>query len=77
MKGYVTCPECACRFPIVIPGDPKRKAEVICLKCAHRWHYEGSLKSRVHCPKCGSTKNNLNRKIFGKWNRKKLYGKTR
>ena len=76
MKGYVICPECGCRFSIAIPEKRKRTAEVVCLKCGHRWHYEGSLRSRIHCPKCGSTKNNLNRKIFGKWTLKKLSGKT-
>jgi Primosomal protein N'' (replication factor Y) - superfamily II helicase len=76
MKGYVTCPDCGCRFAVDIPSEPKKRADMICLKCGHRWQYEGSLKSRVHCPKCGSTKNELNRKTFGKWHLENLYVKT-
>jgi len=61
MKGYVTCPECDCRFPIKLPQKPTKTADVVCLKCGHRWQYEGSLRSRIHCPKCGSTRNKVNR----------------
>jgi len=76
MKGYVTCPDCGSRFPIRLPQKSTKTAEVVCLKCGHGWRYEGSLRSRIHCPKCGSTKNDVNRKIFGKWNLTNLRGKT-
>lgn len=72
MKGRAECPRCHHVFIVNFPGPKKFEADVVCLKCDHRWHYSGGLTSRVHCPQCRSTKNSLNRKYFGKWSPKVL-----
>jgi len=45
---------------------------VICLRCSYTWFYGGKLahrqprvKNRCRCPRCHSSQNNFNRKIFG------------
>ncbi|MEM3845099.1 MAG: hypothetical protein QXU98_05300 [Candidatus Parvarchaeota archaeon] len=41
---------------------------VKCLVCQYEWYYsKGIPKYRVRCPRCGSVRNDLNRKTFGKW----------
>lgn len=42
--------------------------EIRCSKCDYVWFYKkGIPKYRTHCPKCNSTKNNVNQELFGKW----------
>jgi ribosomal protein S14 len=50
----------------------KKKIERIhvrCLVCCYEWDYSRGFppKYRVKCPRCGSTRNDLNRKAFGIW----------
>ena len=44
---------------------------VKCLVCGYEWNYsKGIPKYRVRCPRCGSVRNELNRKTFGIWHPK-------
>jgi len=65
----VKCPNCgvSSTFTIKIPRPKLKMAQVTCLECGHQWTYKGTLTRRVECPRCGSTKNEVNRKVFGKW----------
>ncbi len=45
-----------------------KKIPVKCLVCGHEWYYSrGTPKYRIKCPRCGSVRNDLNRKMFGIW----------
>jgi len=69
----IECPKCGHKFDRkvrVIPPDLKQK-DVHCLKCGYKWHYIGFLKSRIRCPRCGSSKNEVNRKTFGRFRAEK------
>ena len=50
------------------------KTHVKCIRCGHEWDYtKGIPHYRIHCPDCGSTQNELNRKVFGKWCEEKIF----
>ena len=70
----VKCPSCGVKnsYVISVPFPRKYKAEVTCLKCGHEWTYEGILSRRIECPMCGSTRNDVNRRVFGKWKKERL-----
>lgn len=64
------CPQCEYQYKVRVNTDNLRQrytALVTCLNCKHQWNYRGVLTRRTECPKCGSTKNDLNRQQFGKW----------
>jgi len=42
--------------------------QVNCKKCKHKWLYtRGKPEYRIRCPKCHSSKNDLNSELFGVW----------
>ena len=63
----LTCPKCSHKYTrkIKIPEPQLKTRKVECLKCGKKWTYRGMLKSRIRCPKCHSSKNEVNRKEFG------------
>lgn len=63
------CPTCGTEFKkdLKIKNPEIKTVKVKCLKCDHSWTYHGNLKHRIRCPKCGSSRNEANRRIFGKW----------
>ena len=65
----LTCPECGHEYTrkVRIPEPQIKVRKVECLKCGKRWVYRGMLKSRIRCPKCHSSKNEVNRKEFGRF----------
>lgn len=74
----VVCPSCNFKFklnPLTVPrvltrvplGKLKTPCNVTCLKCKHKWVYNGVGNYRVRCPVCHSSQNSLNRDMFGKW----------
>jgi len=66
-------------YEISIPKPKVKRVRVTCLnsKCGYSWVYQGTLKRRIECPRCRSTKNAVNRKVFGSWNKENLDTKAR
>lgn len=65
----LTCPKCGHKYTrrVRMPEPKKKVVRVECLKCGNKWTYQGTLKSRIRCPKCHSSRNEVNRKLFGKY----------
>ena len=63
----LVCPECGHKYTenVEVPERQLEVVDVECLKCGHKWTYKGTLKSRIRCPICRSSKNKVNREIFG------------
>lgn len=67
----VECPKCGHGFPVKT-FEEFWTADVACLSCGYEWFYQGRLKRRIECPKCGSTKNEVSRGRFGSFDRRIL-----
>jgi len=75
-NGSLRAEVCGRAFTVSL-GEPtgRRPSEPVtlvsewveCLRCSHRWFYRGGARRRVECPRCGSTKNEFNRRRFGAW----------
>lgn len=63
------CPKCGHIYTrkLKLPEPQIKVKKIECLKCGHKWTYRGMLKSRIRCPQCHSSKNKVNREIFGKY----------
>ena len=71
------CPKCHYEYTdnIEISESQIKIIDVGCLKCGHKWTYRGMLKSRIRCPKCRSSRNEVNREIFGLFKREDIESK--
>ena len=49
---------------------------IVCMKCEHKWKHKGQFKHRIRFPKCHSSKNEVNRRIFGIWRPDKVLKKS-
>ena len=75
-KVSLVCRHCGktSTYKITPPKPKLKRVDVTCLNkgCGYSWVYQGMLKRRVECPKCGSVKNEVSRKKFGSWTKKEL-----
>jgi len=65
----IECPKCGEKITrkVKVPVAELHTKHVECLRCGHKWTYRGMLRSRIRCPKCGSSRNEANRKTFGRY----------
>jgi len=68
-KVSLACRHCGkeSAYVLKIPLAKLKSVKVDCLKCGYSWDYRGRLERRIECSKCGSTQNEVSRKVFGSY----------